>query len=175
MLDPDFVTAPVPEMDPENVTVSLRLKVSCPLLTTLPGTAPAAAPTPTVRPPPEIVVKPPYELSPVRVSVPSPCFVKAPVPDTTPPYVRSVERLNRSVALLVTFPAIDPVAPPSPTESVPAEMVVPPVKVFVADNVSTLAAFIVNDPLPEIAPPRVWFALGAIASDVDVARLIAPP
>jgi hypothetical protein len=49
------------------------------------------------------------------------------VPLTAPPYVKSFERLKVRVPLFATFPAIEPVVEPLPTESVPAEMVVPPV------------------------------------------------
>jgi hypothetical protein len=42
------------------------------------------------------------------------------------PNVSASDRLNPSVALLMTFPVIAPVVPPAPICSVPAEIVVPP-------------------------------------------------
>ena len=64
---------------------------------------------------------------PVRVVVPVPSLVSAPVPEMSLAMVRVSVRLICRVALLTTAPVPRvPVAPPAPTLSVPAEMVVMP-------------------------------------------------
>ena len=82
--DPDFVTAPEPEIAPAKVTESLRLNVNVPLLTTSPAITPAVDPAPTVMPPAEIVVPPEYVFVPVSDRTPLPCFVSEPVPEMMP-------------------------------------------------------------------------------------------
>jgi hypothetical protein len=61
------------------------------------------------------------------VVVPGPIRLTDPEPEIFPANVAASERLNASPALLVTSPTIEPVAPPLPSCSVPAEIVVPPV------------------------------------------------
>ena len=56
---PIWFTAPVPEITPETVTASDRLKAKVALLTMLPvPSVPAVPPSPTCRVPAEIVVVP---------------------------------------------------------------------------------------------------------------------
>ena len=83
--------------------------------------------------------------------------------------------MNARTELFVTFPAIDPVVAPDPTDTVPAEIVVPPEYVFSAVSVKVFAEFIDTDPAPEMMPLSVWLALGDMLSAVDVAIEIAPP
>ncbi|GJD43422.1 hypothetical protein AFCDBAGC_1274 [Methylobacterium cerastii] len=64
---------------------------------------------------------------PDSVSVPAPDLVTLPVPETVPAKVIASERVNASVPLSTTLPTIEPVVPPAPICSVPAEIVVPPV------------------------------------------------
>ena len=59
--------------------------------------------------------------------VPGPACTKPPVPEMALPNVNVSERLMAKVPLVTTSPAIDPLAPPLPSCSVPALMVVPPV------------------------------------------------
>ena len=69
--------------------------------------------------------------------------------------VRSSERLKASAALLTIGPPTMPVVPPAPTCSVPALMVVVPVKVFAPLSVSrSVPSFVKPKPLPpsEITP-----------------------
>lgn len=57
--------------------------------------------------------------------------------------------------MFVMFPAIEPVVDPAPTDTVPAEIVVPPEYVLAADSVRVCALFSDNDPTPVMAPERV--------------------
>ncbi|GJD43420.1 hypothetical protein AFCDBAGC_1272 [Methylobacterium cerastii] len=50
-----------------------------------------------------------------------------PVPEMFPAKVVAVPELNASTPLFTTSPTIEPVVPPAPICSVPAEIVVPPV------------------------------------------------
>ena len=59
--------------------------------------------------------------------VPVPSCAKAPDPEMTPPKVNVSERLMAKMPLLVTLPAIEPLAPPLPSCRVPPLIVVPPV------------------------------------------------
>ena len=64
----------------------------------------------------------------MKIVVPVPLFVTAPVPLIVLPTVSASLRLNASVALLTTFPVpSDPVVPPSPICRTPALIVVVPV------------------------------------------------
>jgi len=65
-------------------------------------------------------------LSPVSVSVLLPRLLSMPQPDTLPAKLSASLRLKASVPSLTTSPAMEPVVPPLPSWSVPAEMVVPP-------------------------------------------------
>ena len=53
-------------------------------------------------------------------------FESKPLPEIVPPKTTVSERLIAKVALLLTSPTIEPVVPPLPSCSVPAEMTVPP-------------------------------------------------
>jgi len=59
-------------------------------------------------------------------------LARPPVPETTVARLRSSDRLMARVPLFVTLPAIEPVVPPLPICSVPAEIVVPPDQVLAA-------------------------------------------
>jgi hypothetical protein len=72
------------------------------------------------------VVAPRYVLVPVSTVVPAPACVTLPLPEMAPPNVALSERLKTSAPLLATSPMIEPPAPPLPSCSVPAVMVVPP-------------------------------------------------
>ncbi len=124
--DPAWVTEPEPEMVPSKVTSSERLKTRAPSLATSPVMAPVLPPLPICSVPAEMVVPPPWLLAPVSVSVPVPAWVRVPWPDTSPVKVRSSDRLKTSAASTLTLPARLPDVPPSPTCSVPPEMLVPP-------------------------------------------------
>ena len=64
---------------------------------------------------------------PLRVVMPAPAWVTAPVPEISLETVKASDRLNCSVALLTTAPVPSvPAVPPAPTLSVPAEIVVVP-------------------------------------------------
>ena len=66
-------------------------------------------------------------MAPVRLVVPAPTWLSAPVPEMTLAMVTAFERLTSRVALSTTAPVPRaPVVPPAPTLSVPAEMVVVP-------------------------------------------------
>jgi hypothetical protein len=67
-----------------------------------------------------------FVLFAINVNVPAPDCTKLPVPLTTPPKVTASLRSKANVPLSVTFPVMLPVAPPLPSCSVPALMVVPP-------------------------------------------------
>jgi hypothetical protein len=90
---PDFVTAPVPEIDPPKLTESLRSKRSVALFVTFPEIAPTVPPAPTLRVPAVIVVPPEYVLAPVRLTFCAASLVSEPVPEITPEYEKSAVRL----------------------------------------------------------------------------------
>ena len=77
---PSFVTLPDPLIAPPKAEASLRLKISAALFTTLPARLPAVPPAPTCRVPALTVVPPLYEFVPVKMVVPLPACVTAPVP-----------------------------------------------------------------------------------------------
>ena len=58
----------------------------------------------------------------MRVSVPAPVLVRAPVPDIAPAYVPAVVCANSTAALFTIAPCTDDVVPVRP----PADTVVPP-------------------------------------------------
>ena len=58
---------------------------------------------------------------------PVPFCSNAPMPEITPPKVKTSEQLMAKTLSLTTSPTIDPLVPPSPICKVPAEIVVPPV------------------------------------------------
>lgn len=90
---------------------------------------PVVAVVPKERVPALTVVAPVYVLAPVKIDLPTPAWVKVPVPEITALTVRSLEasRLRTSAALLVTEPEPSvPVAPPLPICKVPAVTVVMP-------------------------------------------------
>jgi len=71
-------------------------------------------------------VVPEYVLLPVRITVPSVCLT-VPLPEMALPIVVVPVRLNTRAALFTTAPVPSvPLAPPQPTYSVPALIVVPP-------------------------------------------------
>jgi hypothetical protein len=76
--------------------------------------------------PPVTVVRPVYVLSAVRIVVPPPIWLTAPVPEIVPGNVTVSLRLKARAPLLATLPTMPPEAPPSPSCSVPALIVVPP-------------------------------------------------
>jgi hypothetical protein len=71
----------------------------------------------------------------------------------------SSERLNTSVPLLAIFPEIEPLVPPLPICNTPAEIVVPPVCVFVPVRMKVPPPAFVNVPLPLIEPEYVCVPL----------------
>jgi hypothetical protein len=48
------------------------------------------------------------------------------VPEIVPPNAKTLERLIARMPLSMTFPVMEPVVPPLPRCSVPAQIVVPP-------------------------------------------------
>ena len=64
---------------------------------------------------------------PVRIVVPVPICATPPVPEIVPAKVTVSERLKARSPLSRTSPTMLPTAPPSPSCSVPAVIVVPPV------------------------------------------------
>ena len=105
---------------------------------------------------PAFASSPPAKLLPLeRVNVPEPSMMTLPGPEMLDA-VKLPVRLNRSVPLFTTLPEpSEPVAPPLPTCSVPAEIVVPPEYVLAPAMVKVPAPDFVRAPVPEIAPGRV--------------------
>jgi hypothetical protein len=66
-------------------------------------------------------------LAPVRTVVPVPAWSSSPLPEMVPASVNVSDRLTANCALLMTLPTMLPVVPPSPSRSMPALIVVPPV------------------------------------------------
>ncbi|MNI58030.1 hypothetical protein D3C73_1131250 [compost metagenome] len=74
-------------------------------------------------------------------------------------------RLNASVALLVTLPVPnDPNAPPLPTCSTPALIVVPPVQVFAPLSIKLPVFIFVRRPAPETTPFSVSVVLSVTST-----------
>ena len=76
-----------------------------------------------------------------------------------PAVVSEPERSKTSAAFVTMLPATDPVAPPAPIRSVPAETVVTPLEVLSAERVSVpLPSFVNVFPVPAIAVSKatVW-------------------
>ena len=92
------------------------------------------------------------EPAPVRVVVPVPTWVSAPLPLSTLAKVLSSVRLMDSVALSITLPARPP---PLPISSVPALMVVAPVKVLRPVSVSVSVPVLMRLPAPPMTPPKL--------------------
>jgi hypothetical protein len=148
------MSAPVPEIVPENVVLVLSLPVASVAEPSATEPAPASEPTvwlkfarlrvaplatvtallgakvfaaPACNVPALTVVAPLYVLLAVKIVVPVPFCWNAPVPETSPPKVKTSDRLTAKMPLLATLPTIEPLVPPSPSCKVPAEIVVPPV------------------------------------------------
>src|SRR2546421_373351 len=105
-------TVPVPASVPPELTVAPLDDAIDPFTASVPalmGTPPAKV------------------LLPVRTVVPVPSCVTAPLPEMLPPKVNVSERLKLRTPLLKTLPRIDPEAPPLPSCSTPAVIVVSPV------------------------------------------------
>ena len=95
-------------------------------------------------------------MAPESVRVLAESFVKPPVPVILLAKVRSSLRLMAKVPALVTSAAaIEPVVPPLPNCSVPAEIVVPPPKVLAPVRMSVPAVALVRLPAePEMMPAK---------------------
>ena len=108
------------------VTSSLRSKTRAVSSVTPPiPREPVVPPSSICSVPPEIVVAPEYELAPVRLVVPEPCWSTEPVPSIALGIVRSEPQSNANKALSVTSAV--PNDPPSPICNVPPEIAVQPV------------------------------------------------
>ena len=125
-------------------------------------TAELASEPVTFRRPTVTVVGPVTVLAEAMTSTPTPCLVIEPVPETTWFKAASVSWLKTSAALLRIPP--DPSVATLPT-SVPAVIVVPPVKVLAPASVSVPSPSLVMRPLP----PTTLLNVKALA-----AVLIAP-
>ena len=91
----------------------------------------ATAPLPICSVPNATVVAPLYVFAAVRIVVPAPCCRSVPLPLIRLPTVITSLRLKTSAPLSVTLPVPRlPAAPPAPTCSVPAVIVVTPAYVF---------------------------------------------
>ena len=103
---------------------------------------------------------------PDNVSVPAADFCRAPKPDTTPAYVSAPVRSNFRVPEFTTLcVAIEPVPPPAPTLTMPAEIVNTPSKVLAPDNVKVPLPCLVSLPLvPSITPANVASELPAVVN-----------
>ena len=92
---------------------------------------PSAWPLPARIVPLDTVMPPEKLFAAPSVSMPLPSFARPPAPDTVPPYVRLSERLKARAAPLPTLTGLEsesePVVPPLPIWSTPAETVVVPV------------------------------------------------
>ncbi len=97
------------------------------------------------------------------------------MPVIVPPNVTASDRLNASVALLTTPPASDPVVPPDPICSVPAEIVVPPVWPTAPVRVNVPVPTLVRLPVPEMGPANVVDVLSDPTVRAAAPRVTAPP
>ena len=147
--------APVPLMEPPNVTVSVRLKASTPWFVTLPVRLPVVPPAPTCNVPDSMRVPPVYVFTPVRTSVLGLTCRRPPVPLIAPSNVTESARLNASTPLVVTLPTMLPSRPPSPICRVPAVIIVPPEYVFAPVNAVIPAPACSRAPVPLITPLNV--------------------
>ena len=176
------VPSPAPRMIPrvaavENVAVDARvppLNVTDPLV-------PPRPPSPETDTFPAETVKPPVcWFEPDKVSVPEPVLVRLPLPALVAPLkvveVLSPPAVNAPVSVIVPPPAIDPtvsafefmssvpvmvtadpsgITPAAPSFRVPAETVVVPPYVFVADKVNVPEPDFVNANPPDTTPETV--------------------
>ena len=127
--EPFWARLPVPLITPLKVTLLLRLNTREALSVMLPASEPVAPPLPIRNVPPAIVVVPVKLFVPVSISVPPPFFARVPVPLMTPEYVQSPLLIVKAAPLLAMLPVRNPLpGVPSPICSVPALMVVAPVK-----------------------------------------------
>ena len=90
----------------------------------------------------------------VKTNIPGPNWTRFPEPLIAPPKTNVSERLNTIEALSSTLPVMLPVVPPLPTWSEPAEIAVPPVKVFEAVRTKFPGPICVMAPVPLMAPAK---------------------
>ncbi len=98
-----------------------------------------------------IFVAPEYVLPPANVNSPAPSFSTMPVPLITPAYACALDRLNTTVASLITPPVAtsDPPVAPLPICRTPASTTVPPVYVFSPAYISEpVPDFVTMAPVP---------------------------
>ena len=146
---PLFMSEPVPLITVSNLPAADWSNSSSAALAIAPG---RLAAEPMSRPA-EIVVPPEKELLPESVSVPPPCFVSDPVPEIAPAIARLSARLTTSEALFVMSPEpSNPLVPPLPNWSTPAEIVVLPELEWLPVIASVPVPVFTNAPEPVISP-----------------------
>ena len=138
---------------------TMLCRSSVPPLTVTPP-VPSAWALPICNVPLLTVVPPVWLLLPLRTMVPAPSCIMPPDPATVAaksvPWVRVLERLNASVALLTMalLAESEPVAPPSPSCSVPALIDVAPVYQFEPLRIVVPEPAWTTLPDPEIVAPK---------------------
>ena len=94
-------------------------------------------------------------LTPDSVKTPAPLFSSVPVPLITPEYVTLSDRCQTNAALLTMLAETEPDVPLSPICTVPALLVIGPVKVLAAVSFNVPVPVLPKPPEPDIAPGTV--------------------
>ena len=162
----------------------------------VPGVAPKLALEEIEIIPATSVVEPKYVFDPESVRVPEPTLINAPAPDITPetvsfpesPVVRVIEPASStapdplkdcivsvaSTSYVPEFITSVVSAKVPDTVNVPAEIVVSPVQVLVAEKVKVPDPAFVKDPAPDITPETVSFPESPVVKVIPLANSTAP-